>query len=393
MRIKSITVQDFRNIALAELSLSGARQFFIGENAQGKTNLLEAAGLVSALRSFRTGDERALIAHGKGEAAVACVIEHEKFGESRVVIRLRPGGKEVLCDGERVRRLGDFLGRFPTVVFSSQDLLLVRGAPGGRRRWLDLVLSETDSVYLRALQGYHRALAERNQLLKRGAAAGNAAAVDGELAAFEAPLARAAAELAPRRAAGVSRLGEFVAEAFARIDSDGAEANANTRAGLAYAPSVTAGAQLDAAGWAEVFARGRARDIVMRATLAGPHRDDCELTVGGRVAREFASEGQQRSLAIALRLAEAAFLRERAGVQPVLLADDILGELDPGRRRRFWAGLHADDGAAQGGRQVIATGTSAPDAALGAWQMFAVRGGAFSMYPENEYKPGAGGAA
>lgn len=362
MRLAKITVQDFRNIGLAELLFAGRRQFLAGENGQGKSNLLEAAGLVTALRSFRTSDDRAMIAHGKAEAAVACGFEHEKFGAARVVIRLRAGGKEVQWDGERVPRLGEFLGRFPAVVFSSQDQQFVRGAPGGRRRWLDLVLSATDADYLRELQDYHRALAGRNALLKRGAAGA------GELEAFEQPLARAAAEVSRRRAAGVSCLGGYVAEAYARM-AGGGEA-----AGLAHAPGVAGGAELDAAGWAAVFARGRARDAMMRATLGGPHRDDCALTVAGRAAREFASEGQQRSLALALRLAEAAFLRARTGVTPVLLADDVLGELDAGRRRRFW-------GALDGEHQVIATGTRAPDEAeegAAAWEFFGVRGGCFT---------------
>jgi DNA replication and repair protein RecF len=113
---------------------------------------------------------------------------------------------------------------------------------------------------------------------------------------------------------------------------------------------------------------------MMRATLGGPHRDDCALTVAGRAAREFASEGQQRSLAIALRLAEAAFLRARTGVTPVLLADDMLGELDAGRRRRFWGALDEE-------HQVIATGTREPDSAeapAAGWEVFEVRGGCFS---------------
>ncbi len=368
MRIASITIQNFRNIALAELAFTGLRQFFIGENAQGKTNLLEAAGLIPALRSFRTSEERALIAHGKSEAAIACVIEHEKFGETRVTIHLRPGGKEVHCDGERIRKLGDFLGRFPAVVFSSQDLLLVRGSPGGRRRWLDLALAETDAAYLRSLQEYHRALASRNQLLKRG---GVGPGFDAELAAFEQPLARAAAALCACRAAGIKKLNAHVAAAFAQMSGNGED----PAAALAYAPGAAALADADESAWAAHFAAMRPRDTVMRSTLSGPHRDDCELTVAGRAAREFASEGQQRSLAIALRLAEAAYLREQTGVQPVLLADDVLGELDPARRRRFWAGLNDP---ASPPHQILATGTAPPDAELGGWQLFEVRSGTFA---------------
>ncbi|MDR1010882.1 MAG: DNA replication and repair protein RecF [Opitutaceae bacterium] len=447
MRLRSITVQNFRNIAFAELKFGGGRQFFTGENAQGKTNLLEAAGFISALRSFRTSDERTLIARGNSEAAIACVIEHEKFGETQVTIRLRAGGKEVRCDGERIRKLGDYLGRFPIVVFTSQDMLLVRGSPGERRRWLDLAFAGTDAGYLRALQDYHRALVSRNQLLKRG---GAGAGFDAELSAFEQPLARAAAGLSARRAAGIEKLNAHAATAYARIaaeegggakpdgsanlediakppaqseaspcpqdstrpqnlpgsqdtpgpqdtpslqnshgpqnspgsqnltgsqNSPGLQATPCHQATLTYAPSVAALANAGEDAWAAHFAAMRQRDIIMRATLSGPHRDDCDLDIGGRSARAFASEGQQRSLALSLRLAEAAYLRGQTGVQPVLLADDVLGELDPQRRRRFWAGLNDDAAPAH---QILATGTTPPDTGLGAWQLFEVRGGGFA---------------
>ena len=355
MRLRRITLQHFRNIGFADLSFAGNQQFFVGANGQGKTNLLEAAGFVSSLRSFRTADARHLIAHGQTEAALACEFEHEKFGATKLVVKLRAGGKEVWCDGERVTRLGDYLGRFPTVVFSSQDQQLVRGSPGLRRRWLDFTLAAMDTGYLRALQAYHKALAERNALLKRGSAAG------GELSAFEKPLAAAAAELLVKREAGVTELAGHVATAYAKI-ADGAE-----RAGLRYAPDTTAE---NATGWAGVFERGRGRDQQFRTTLAGPHRDDLHFTLADRTARDFGSEGQQRSLVLALRLAQVSFFRERAGVEPLLLADDVLGELDPARRRRFWATLGET-------RQVIATGTSLPDAELGAWEVLRVAGGTF----------------
>ncbi len=357
MRLRRITLQNFRNIAFADLRLEGDRHFFVGPNGQGKTNLLEAAGFLFALRSFRTADNRALIAHGHPEAAIACELAHETRGDTQVLIKLRTGGKEVVCDGERVARLADYLGHFPTIVFSSQDQLLVRGSPGGRRRWLDLALSATDAHYFSVLQAYHRALAGRNALLKR-------AASPAELLAFERPLAENAATLSSLRGTGIQILSTHVAAAYARI-SDDAET-----AALAYAPDAAGG---DTAGWSALFERGRARDLAMKTTLAGPHRDDCELTVAGKAAREFASEGQQRSLAIALRLAEVEFLFSRTGVQPLLLADDVLGELDPARRRRFWDALGS-------GRQIIATGTSTPDASLGDWQIFSVSAGAFAAH-------------
>lgn len=354
MRLRHLTLRHFRNIPLAELALRGRQQFLLGANGQGKTNLLEAAGYITALRSFRTTDARLLPAHGQAEAAIACEVEHEKFGETRLTITLRSDGRELWCDGEKINRIADYLGRFPTVVFTSQDLLLVRGTPAVRRRWLDLTLAAMDANYLRALQTYHRALAERNSLLKVGAAAD-------ELEAFEFALAPAGAELIARRTTGIAELGARLSARYAQI------AEAAEPAAVVYRPNFPehSGDALRAR-----LAAGRKRDLQFRTTLSGPHRDELELTVGGEPARDFASEGQQRSLVLALRLAQAEWFQAQSGVRPVLLADDVLGELDPARRRRFWAAIDPES-------HVIATGTTAPESALGTWQVFTVKAGRF----------------
>ena len=178
MKISAIGLQNFRNIAATRLEFAGRLQFLLGPNGQGKTNLLEAIGFITALRSFRAADNAHLIGHGQKEAALACDLEHEVEGPSKLTIKFRPGVKEAWLEETKVARLADVIGRFPTVIFSSQDQQLVRGSPGGRRRWLDLTLSATDAAYLAHLQSYHRALADRNALLKRDPA-------DAELDAFE----------------------------------------------------------------------------------------------------------------------------------------------------------------------------------------------------------------
>ncbi len=358
MRLCSLTLQHFRNIAWTELALAGRQQFFTGANGQGKTNLLEAAGFITALRSFRTADPKVLVAQGRPEAAIAATLEHEQFGETKLTIKLRPDGRELWCDGEKITKVADYIGRFPTVVFTSQDLLLVRGSPATRRRWLDLTLAAMDAAYLRALQTYHRALAERNSLLKVGAKAD-------ELAAFEHTLAPAGAELIARRTKGLAELGARAADFYARI-SDQAEPVT-----LSYRPNF---AEASAEALRTRWQGGRARDLQFRTTLTGPHRDDFDFRVRGVAAREFASEGQQRSLVLALRLAQAEWFWALRGVRPVLLADDVLGELDPARRRRFWAALDP-------AMQIVATGTAAPEAELGAWQIYAVTAGQFTAQP------------
>src|SRR5882757_4948579 len=179
MRLRSLTLRHFRNVGFAALEFSGRQQFLVGANGQGKTNLLEAAGYLTALRSFRTSEQKLLVTHTQHTAAISAVIEHERQGETHLTIKLHHGEKELWADKARVTRLAEHLGKFPTVVFSSQDLQLVRGSPGGRRRWLDLTLAAMDANYFRALQAFARALAGRNALLKTGRA------TDAELGAFE----------------------------------------------------------------------------------------------------------------------------------------------------------------------------------------------------------------
>lgn len=356
MYLRRLTLRHFRNVGFAALEFSGRRQFLVGANGQGKTNLLEAAGFLTALRSFRTSDNEVMVAHGQHCAALAYVLDHERQNETHVTIKLRHDGKELWCDQARVTKLAEHVGRFPTVVFSSQDMQLVRGAPAGRRRWLDLTMSAMDAGYLRALQTATRALAERNALLKSGRGS------PAEFAAFEQTLAPAAAELIARRAEGLHALGAELAAAYAQISGD------TEPAGLVYEPNF---AEPLADSLLARLEAGRAKDLQFKTTLVGPHRDDFLLRVKHTPAKEFASEGQQRSLVLALRLAQAAWFHGRSGVRPVLLADDVLGELDPVRRSRFWAAVGQES-------QVIATGTHEPSPELGQWQVFEVVEGVFS---------------
>jgi DNA replication and repair protein RecF len=366
MRLRKLTVRHFRNVGFAALEFSGRQQFLLGGNGQGKTNLLEAAGYLTALRSFRTTENKLLVGHGQHTAAIAFAVEHERMQETQVTIKVRHDGKELWCDGARVTRLADHLGKFPTVVFSSQDLQLVRGAPAVRRRWLDLTLAAMDAGYLRALQTFTRALAERNALLKSGPdftkASSGRRALEDQLAAFEQTLAPAAAELIALRATGLRALGATLKTAYGRLCAEAEPA------GLGYEPNF---AEPSAEALLARLESGRARDFQLRSTLVGPHRDDIHFSVRHVAAKDFGSEGQQRSFVLALRLAQAAWFHEKSGVRPVLLADDVLGELDPARRRRFWATIDPES-------QVIATGTHVPDAELGTWQIFEVVEGAFT---------------
>jgi len=356
MVLRHIAIQGFRNIAFATIDLSDGCAAFVGANGQGKTNLLEAIGFITALRSFRQQDTRLLIGHDVQEAGLFLRLDHEKSGLTEVTIRLRPNGKEIIVDGAKISRLGDFLGRFPTVIFCFQDIQLIRGSPSGRRRFLDLVLAAMDTDYLDALQRYHKALAGRNALLKINASSS-------EIAAFEHPLSEAAVRLIAGREAGVATLSRQLARAYAAIVPDGEVPEMTYEADAVETdPGVYAGA----------LAGLREQDRNYRTTQRGPHRDDFSMKIDNRSARDFGSEGQQRCLVLALRLAQLAYFHDCSGVRPVALADDVLGELDPVRRKRFWAALDS-------GQQVLATGTAVPDVpASGGWQLFNVMGGVFT---------------
>lgn len=354
MKLRLVRLQHFRNIAAAELAFAGDRTYFLGPNGQGKTNLLEAIGYVSALRAFRPGDNSTLIEQGRSEAAIAYHFDHEKLGTSEVVARIRPKGKEATLDGNPVRRLSDFIGRFPSVLFASEDIQIIRGGPALRRRLLDLHFASLDPGYLDDLQAYHRALAARNQLLKD-------AINPPELAAFEHQLAPAACRLIARRRAGVARLASLVTELYAGLTGG------NEAAAIAFAPD---SAIEDATAYLEMLQRARVRDLPMRSTQRGPHRDDFVLKISDRDASLFASEGQQRALVLALRFAQLRDARAATGIAPLVLADDVLGELDPQRRARFWSVMDDD-------LQVFATGTVPPAGDRARWTIVEVSGGTF----------------
>ncbi len=356
MRFASVTLQDFRNLPLATVALQGCRTFLGGANGQGKTNFLEALGYVTALRSFRGAEPRALVAHGRTQAGLGLLLEHEQYGQSRITIALGSAGRTVEWEHGKVARLADFIGKFPTVVFSSQDNLLLRGSPSARRRWLDLTLAAMDGGYFAALQGYTRSIAERNALLKQGRRDA------GQLNAFEHEASRHAAQLVAVRHEGIATLSKLFCAAHARLVPE------SEQAALTYAPDSRA---TTTAEFAAQFEQTRPRDMVLKSTGRGPHRDDLNLMLDGRAARNFASEGQERCLAIALRLAQANYFKAHSGIEPVLLCDDVLGELDPDRRRKFWATLDGES-------QVIATGTEPPATDGANWQVLQVVDGQIS---------------
>lgn len=355
MRFRTVAVSNYRNIKFARLDVDADRVFLLGRNGQGKTNLLEAIGYVTSLRAFRARENETLLGPEAPQAEILYEMDHERFDESVARVLIKKKGKEVSLDGEPVRRASDFVGKFPAVTLSSEDLSIVRGSPGGRRRFIDTFLCGIDRDYYVALQRYQKCVLERNALLKKAAPAN-------QLKPFEMEMVGPALEIISKREKVIGELGSM-ASGFYETLSGSAEA-----IGVSYRPNA---APKDEAAYWELLERNRRRDTIMHSTSKGPHRDDFELDLNGRSAVDFASDGQQRSIALSLAFATIAYWRERFGVCPVLLVDDVLGELDPVRRERFWNAL--DDSI-----QLIATGTELPDSASGKkWLVYRVESGEF----------------
>lgn len=356
MRFLSVGLRNYRNIELARLSLDAPRVFFVGENGQGKTNLLEAIGYITAQRAFRTRENRLLIGSHGADAELSFELEQEELGEVKARSLIKASGKEAWIDGQPARRVSDFVGQFPTVVLSSNDMQIARGSPGVRRRLLDNFLCGTSFEYFSALQSYQKAMQERNALLKKEAPAEL-------LRVFERQMAGPALTLQRKRERAVGELREMAAQLYREI------AMGMETLDFEYKPSQPAASEAE---FLEALEKNRRRDLVLRSTNRGPHRDDLEISLSGRLASDFASEGQQRSTVLALALAIAHYWRGHFGFVPVALADDALAELDGKRRREFWRVLDDD-------MQVVATGTELPsDAAAGDWKVFEVAEGRVS---------------
>lgn len=364
MRLLGINLQNFRNLRSLSLTFATDRVFFLGSNGQGKSNLLEAIGVCSTLRSFRGASSESMVRADEKEVQLYARFLDDYGTEREAMITFATKGTKVVqIDGEQAKRLGDLLGQFPTVCLSSRDFRLVRESPSDRRKWMDLVLSSTSPEYLRALQGYYRSMKERNILLKKGA-------TDGEILAFEHTLSSTAHILQQVRGELFPLINNTFEQSYARL-SDNSES-----AQLSYLPDYQAG---NIEEWKSFFNRERFRDRQIGSTRKGPHRDDFSLLLNGRDARHYGSEGQQKGLVLALRLAEFDYLHKKLGMIPILLADDVLGELDAKRRANFRKLLPPS-------AQTFATGTSYPsNEEKEIWETFQVDSGRFNpLIPETK---------
>ena len=320
-----LAVRDFRNLARVDLAPPADGFALVGENGQGKTNLLEAIHYLQLLRSFRGARDVELVRFDTDGFHVSADIAHAAHRTVSVGFERATKRKRVLVDGDAPPKLADALGAFPAVLFSPRDAETVAGAPGARRRFLDVMLALSSRPYLSALQRYRAALAQRSAAMRQPGISGMRQ--EQGVAVWEQPLAEHGAVLWRARRDWTLEHGARYVELCAAIGE-------RAPAAIRYASGL--GEPDDpAAALGDALARNRATDIRRGLTHTGPHRDDLVLTLGGRDLRAFGSAGQQRTAAIALRLLESATRRAASGSQPVVLLDDPFAELDARRAARI----------------------------------------------------------
>jgi len=319
IRLKKISIRDFRNLERVDLELPAEGAVIVGDNGHGKTNLLEAIYYLQIMRSIREARDQDLTRFDSAGFHIAAQANTPEAHDISVGFDRIARRKKVTANGSEVRRLSDALGALPAVMYSPRDLELVSGPPSERRRYLDLVLALTDRKYLNALQHYRANLIRRNAALRNAVRRGSMRD-DQQISVWEPALAEHGSVLIEARARWVSEAAPKFTELAQRIGESG-------EARMHYAsPFAESEARYDVL--LAAYEEKRPLDLRRGLTHVGPHRDDLELTVDGRDLRLFGSAGQQRSASIGLKMLEAETLREHAGAEPLLLLDDPFAELD-----------------------------------------------------------------
>lgn len=320
MVLRSLNLNNFRCFETAQLGVSAGITLFHGNNAQGKTSILEAACVLLRLQSPRASKLADCIRFSEKAFAIGGKLEGGDSSELR--FQYRESGRRLIVDGETQKRGADYLRHSSLVVWmANDDLILVRGGGENRRRYLDFMASQLYPGYLQSLRTYDKALRTRNYLLKR-----DASPKWPEIDAYTQILSEQGRVLSTQRRELVERLSSQTAEAQREISGSDENLEIAYECGSAGAPDLF-----------QYLFDHRSEEFRKRQTIAGPHRDDLSLNLNGMPASKFASEGQQRTVALALKLGQTHLFLESRSQPPILLIDDVFGELDPARRNALMA--------------------------------------------------------
>ena len=325
MLIEELKLKNFRNYSELTLHPHPGVNLYFGRNGSGKTNLLEAIHYCSLGRSHRISNDANAVKNGEA-FALSSVSIRNSLGQREIAVRFHPDEtqkKSILLDGKKIAKFSDMMGCLRCVIFSPEDLGLIKEGPSLRRRYLDMMISQINRGYFIALQQYRTCMDQRNALIRNLRA--NSYADTSMLSAFEEIMAAPAAVIIRERRRIVSLLSECARETYQRV-SDTDEIFR-----LAYHSSVKEETEIEEV-LCRLFRENREDDIRMGFTSVGPHRDDLILTLNKNQMKQFASQGQIRTAALSMKLSQMQILRDQSGEEPVLLLDDVMSELDRKRR-------------------------------------------------------------
>ena len=325
MIIKSLKLKDYRNYEILNIEFDHATNIFYGDNAQGKTNILEGVYLSGTTKSHRGTKDRDLIRFGQDEAHIETVIEKNGVPWQIDMHLKKNSPKGIAINKVPIRRASELFGLTNFVFFSPEDLNIIKNGPAERRRFMDLELSQLDKVYLSDLANYNRTLNQRNRLLKDAYYRDD---ILDTLDVWDMQLVQYGEKIIQRRIRFIEEVNAIIGDIHHKL-TGGRE-----RISLSYEPGCGA-LSLEAA-----LEKNRERDIRMKSTSVGPHRDDICFMAGGNDIRRFGSQGQQRTAALSLKLSEIELVRQIIKDTPVLLLDDVLSELDKHRQNYLLDSIH-----------------------------------------------------
>ena len=347
MRVETLVLHNFRNYQYIELALDAYLNIFVGANAQGKTNLLEAINYAALGRSFRTRNEEELVRWGSEACTVQVGIQLQQQRQKlRLSYDLQTKKKKYFCNGVELSRT-EYVGRIIPVLFTPEDLAVVKGSPQLRRKFFDELIGKISPLYEQDLSRYQQILRQRNQLLKtQGAKILHSA----ELASWNEQLVKQGSKVMAKRKFAIHRLGLLARLAHRSLT--GRKETLTVHYLSSLGEEVTAPNTNLEALFAQALEKQAAAECRLGQTLLGPHRDDILFAINEKNARLYASQGQQRTLMLALKLAEIEFIKSESGEFPILLLDDVFSELDQQRRQLLVAAIEEKV-------QTIITGTAA----------------------------------
>ncbi|SDS81005.1 DNA replication and repair protein RecF [Paenibacillaceae bacterium GAS479] len=329
MHLNRIALRNYRNYEQLELDTAHKVNLFIGPNAQGKTNLLESIFALALTKSHRTAKDRELIGWNGKDASIQGAVE-KRYGNVTLDLTYSAQGKKARINGLEQRKLSGFVGTLNVVMFAPEDLEIVKGTPGVRRRFLDMEIGQVQPGYLHTLQQYGKVLIQRNNYLK---SAGPSGIKPGLLEVWDMQLVEHGVKIMKKRQQFIEKLKTWAAAIHSGITAGGEELL------VEYRPSFEIGPAEDESVLFEQFmlklTQVKDQEFRRGVTLAGPHRDDLAFFINGKEAQVYGSQGQQRTTALSLKLAEIELIHEEIGEYPLLLLDDVLSELDQHRQTQL----------------------------------------------------------